>query len=824
MKKESKSKANSRAKSPAAKRAPKSAAKSAKTADASKATSTKAKKAAVKAKGPIAKIKKIKETEEIRTKEIKAKPAEKPVAKTKKRAAESKIPVAKARRRAAKVEEATEVRVGEPVLDPIGDVVSGEAQTYLGDSEVSGRAEMNAYREEAETEAADGTDEAGPGMAAASGTADGAEEVEAEEETGVVERPSAKLERLQKILSQAGIASRRHAEEMIVAGRVMVNGQVVTQLGSKADAGRDHIRVDGKLLKGAERHRYFMLNKPKGYVTTVSDPEGRPTVMEFFAKTNERLYPVGRLDYQSEGLLLMTNDGELANLVTKAGSGVEKTYLVKVAGQPSEEELERLRRGVAIERGEAGSERVRTSPARIRQVRVGENPWYEVVLTEGRNRELRKMFAAIGHFAEKIRRVGYGPLELDVEPGKLRELTADEVNALRLTAEGKMKPRAMRVTLPKEARRAPGTRGERPAWRDKPAGKRGDREQRGAQGGARGAAREGAPGRSGKPFGQRDDSGSRTEWKPRERTFGGSASGAGRSGERPRFDKRAGGPPGAGSGFGARPSRPFGAKPGFGGGSEGGAGRSGERGRERAEDRSGERKEWKPRENAAGGRSESKPFRREEKTGFGERGSRPPRASSGFDKRGGKPFGARPAFGARREGGAGRREGGAGRSGERKEWKPREQAAGGFENAPRKPFRAQGDRPAFVRPEGSFKRSDGPKKRLEGERGKSFGRRTGSKERWVPRPDRARTEEGRGQTGSGDRPAPPSGEKRWEGKSAAAGAGRPKPAFGARPGGFKRPGKPGGFAKPGGFSRPGRPSGGANRGGARFERKRPEGR
>ena len=165
------------------------------------------------------------------------------------------------------------------------------------------------------------------------------------------------------------------------------------------------------------------------------------------------MYPVGRLDYLSEGLLLMTNDGELANLLTKAGSGVEKVYLVKVAGQPTEEELERLRGGVAIERGEAGSERVRTSPARIRQVRVGDNPWYEVVLTEGRNRELRKMFAAIGHFAEKIRRVGYGPLVLDVEPGKMRELTADEVNALRLTAEGKDEAAAHEggYSLPKEA-------------------------------------------------------------------------------------------------------------------------------------------------------------------------------------------------------------------------------------------------------------------------------------------------------------------------------------------------------------------------------------
>ncbi len=278
---------------------------------------------------------------------------------------------------------------------------------------------------------------------------------------------------------------------MIVAGRVMVNGQVVTQLGSKADPTRDHIRVDGKLLHGAERHRYFVLNKPKGYVTTVSDPEGRPTVMEFFAKTHERLYPVGRLDYLSEGLLLMTNDGELANLLTKAGSGVEKTYLVKVAGQPSEEEMERLRGGVAIERDEAGSERVRTAPARIRQVREGDNPWYEVVLTEGRNRELRKMFAAIGHFAEKIRRVGYGPLVLDVEPGKLRELSEDEVNALRMTAEGKMKPRRMRVdiSLPKEAGRAAEKQGRFGDRRDRGAGQRDRRAVRRDAGGQRQSGR-----------------------------------------------------------------------------------------------------------------------------------------------------------------------------------------------------------------------------------------------------------------------------------------------------------------------------------------------
>ena len=247
------------------------------------------------------------------------------------------------------------------------------------------------------------------------------------------ERP-VHLERLQKILAKSGIASRRHAEELISSGRVQVNGTVVTELGSKADAGRDHIRVDGKLLQGSERHRYFMLNKPKGYVTTVSDPEGRPTIMEFFSKTRERLYPVGRLDYLSEGLLLVTNDGELANKLTKAASGVEKTYLVKVSGQPTEEEIERLRQGVGIAKGKPGSDRVQTSPADIRPFNPGkpsgkrgpsrpvDNPWYEVVLIEGRNRELRKMFEEIGHHVEKIRRVGYGPLVLDLEPGNIREL------------------------------------------------------------------------------------------------------------------------------------------------------------------------------------------------------------------------------------------------------------------------------------------------------------------------------------------------------------------------------------------------------------------
>ena len=256
-----------------------------------------------------------------------------------------------------------------------------------------------------------------------------------------IKGPEPKLERLQKILAKAGISSRRKAEELILGGRVQINGKVVMELGTKADPSRDHVRVDGKLLQGAERIRYFVLNKPKGYVTTVSDPEGRPTVMQFFSNERERLYPVGRLDYLSEGLLLVTNDGELANKLTKAASGVEKTYLVKVAGQPTEDMLDVLRGGVVIEKGRPGTYagRVRTAPAKIRQVRQGDNPWYEVIIIEGRNRELRKMFEEIGHHVEKIRRVGYGPLVLDLEPGKLRELEAEEIHLLQLAAAGKLK-------------------------------------------------------------------------------------------------------------------------------------------------------------------------------------------------------------------------------------------------------------------------------------------------------------------------------------------------------------------------------------------------
>ena len=230
------------------------------------------------------------------------------------------------------------------------------------------------------------------------------------------------------------MASRRKAEEMIAAGRVQVNGQVVTELGTKADPDEDHIRVDGKLLHGPERYTYIALNKPKGYVTTVSDEKKRPTVMDLVKKVKGRVYPVGRLDWASEGLLLMTNDGALANALMKAASNVAKTYVVKVAGQPDEAKLDKLRRGVSI--AEKGGRRVRTAPAKIRLIREGDNPWLEVTIIEGRNRQVRKMFEEVGHHVEKIRRVQYGPLALDVPPGDWRNLTLLEVAKLKTAASG----------------------------------------------------------------------------------------------------------------------------------------------------------------------------------------------------------------------------------------------------------------------------------------------------------------------------------------------------------------------------------------------------
>ena len=269
----------------------------------------------------------------------------------------------------------------------------------------------------------------------------------------------AKPERLQKILAAAGLASRRKAEQLIAAGVVSVNGQVVTEPGTKADPRIDEIRVNGKLLRGPERHVYLAIYKPKGHMTTVSDPEGRPTVMDLLKGVEERVFPVGRLDYMSEGLLLLTNDGDLMAQLTKAGSHVAKTYMVKVSGKPTDEALDKLRNGIMLPpepgltgaRGkkQPGVERrsfaVLTQPATIRLAVDQENPWFEVTLTEGRNRQLRRMFEQVGHHIEKIKRVRYASLTLDLEPGEFRHLTPKEVNQLRKSLDTPFKPKPIKV-------------------------------------------------------------------------------------------------------------------------------------------------------------------------------------------------------------------------------------------------------------------------------------------------------------------------------------------------------------------------------------------
>ena len=232
-------------------------------------------------------------------------------------------------------------------------------------------------------------------------------------------------ERLQKILAFAGIASRRKAEQYILEGRVTVNGQIVSELGSKADPDRDHIKVDGRLLRQPKRLVYLAFNKPKGVVTTAFDPEGRPTALEFLKGIKERVYPVGRLDYASEGLLLLTNDGEFAQRVTAGATHLPKTYFVKVTGTLSPGQEEQFRTGISLHGR-------RTAPAGLRLFRRAVNPWYEVRLTEGRHHQIREMFKSFGRLVEKIKRVKIGFLELgSVAPGKFRPLTASEIERFR---------------------------------------------------------------------------------------------------------------------------------------------------------------------------------------------------------------------------------------------------------------------------------------------------------------------------------------------------------------------------------------------------------
>ena len=231
-------------------------------------------------------------------------------------------------------------------------------------------------------------------------------------------------ERLQKILSQAGVASRRKAEQLIVEGRVTVNGTEITELGSKADIERDHVKVDGRLLRKPKRQTYIALNKPKGVVTTVSDPEGRETVMHLLRGVKERVFPVGRLDYHSEGLLLLTNDGEFAHRITAPASHVMKTYVVKANGALTEEQERAFREGVSLHGR-------RTAPCELKRLKPGANPWYEVKIAEGRQNQIRVMFKNFGRLVEKLRRVKIGFLELDLPPGRWRSLTPQEIERFR---------------------------------------------------------------------------------------------------------------------------------------------------------------------------------------------------------------------------------------------------------------------------------------------------------------------------------------------------------------------------------------------------------
>lgn len=234
-------------------------------------------------------------------------------------------------------------------------------------------------------------------------------------------------ERIQKILAKAGITSRRKAEELILEGRVLVNGKMAT-LGMKADLERDYIKVDGKLVLKPEPKTYIVLNKPKGFLTTLEDPEGRPTIRELLKGVRYRVYPVGRLDFNSEGLLILTNDGELAYRLTHPSYNVPKTYLVKVKGLVEEKDLNKLRKGIMLEDG-------MTAPANIKRIRMPKtekNSWLEVTIHEGKKRQVRRMFQRIRHPVLKLKRIRIDGISLgNLPPGQWHYLTPQEIQKLR---------------------------------------------------------------------------------------------------------------------------------------------------------------------------------------------------------------------------------------------------------------------------------------------------------------------------------------------------------------------------------------------------------
>ena len=236
--------------------------------------------------------------------------------------------------------------------------------------------------------------------------------------------------RLQKILAEIGITSRRKAEELIIQGRVTVNGKTAV-LGMKADPARDHIKLDGKLISKPEPRVYLMFNKPRGVVTSLSDPEERPTVRDYLRGVRYRVFPVGRLDYDSEGLLLLTNDGDFAHSVLHPSRKIPKSYLIKVKGEPGEDEIRKLRAGIRLEDGI-------TAPAKIEKVRSAlNNTWLEITIHEGRNRQIRRMLEQTGHLVLKLKRTRINGIELgNLKPGEYRYLKPEEISRIKEEVAG----------------------------------------------------------------------------------------------------------------------------------------------------------------------------------------------------------------------------------------------------------------------------------------------------------------------------------------------------------------------------------------------------
>jgi 23S rRNA pseudouridine2605 synthase len=257
------------------------------------------------------------------------------------------------------------------------------------------------------------------------------------------------MDRLNKVLAHAGVGSRRHCEELISAGRVSVDGAAVRELGTRVDPAQQRVCVDGRPIR-AERAAYWLVNKPRGYLSSNYDPAGRPLVLDLTPQISQRVYTVGRLDESSEGLILLTNDGELAHRLMHPRFGVEKTYLVLVAGSPTSDDLQQLLKGVWLSEGHVQARKVK------RLKRQGESTWLRIVLSEGKNREIRRMLARLGHKVLRLRRIALGPVELGTLPvGKARRLTPLEIEALRQAAGPRGDSES--VSPPRDAR-GPGRR------------------------------------------------------------------------------------------------------------------------------------------------------------------------------------------------------------------------------------------------------------------------------------------------------------------------------------------------------------------------------